>query len=104
MEYSFAIYFAFFYRQGCLFEILGKILQSIHLALFLYLFNNIYYNICSKSKMSSSRRLMLFTMHITRDDRRKHTQRNRSYQKRLDNCLQLTRKVTNKPVQQIPFN
>ena len=73
------------------------------LRFFIYL-NNIYYNICSKSKVSSSRRLMLFTMHITRDGRTKHTQRNRSYQKRLDNCLQLTRKVTNKPVQQIPFN
>ena len=37
-----------------------------------------YFNICSKSKKSSSRELMLFTMYITCDDQTKHTQRNRS--------------------------
>ena len=42
----------------------------------LFCLNNIYYNIFSKSKKSSSRELM-FTMHITRDDRTKHTQRNK---------------------------
>ena len=37
-----------------------------------YLINNIYYNICSKSKKSSSRELMLFTMHNSqRGDRTK---------------------------------
>ena len=30
---------------------------------FVFYVNNIYYNICSKSKKSSSRELMLFTMH-----------------------------------------
>ena len=49
------------------------------LLLFIYLFiylNNFYYDICSKSKRSSSRELMLFTMHITQDNGTKHTQRN----------------------------
>ena len=37
--------------------------------------NNIYYDICSKSKKSSVRELMLNKMHITRDDRTKRRQR-----------------------------
>ena len=40
--------------------------------MFFYYLNNICYSICSKSKKSSSRELMLFTMHITRGDHTKH--------------------------------
>ena len=67
------------------FSLWGKLgLYSTFIVIIFYL-NNIYYNICCKSKKSSSGELMLFTMHITRDDRRKHTHRNRSYRKRLGN-------------------
>ena len=51
------------------------IIIIIIIYLFIYL-NNFYYDICSKSKRSSSRELMLFTMHITQDNGTKHTQRN----------------------------
>ena len=37
-----------------------------------YYLNNICYNICSESKKSSSRELMLFTMYITCGDHTKH--------------------------------
>ena len=40
MIHSFAVYFAFICRQRCLFEILRKILQSIHLALIFRRVNN----------------------------------------------------------------
>ena len=42
--------------------LLGNIVKVTISAIF-FLINNIYYNIWSKSKKSSSRELMLFTMH-----------------------------------------
>ena len=54
-------FWTLFYTSSCI--IINGFTTNLFCIFFFICINNIYYNFCSNSKKSSSRELMLFTMH-----------------------------------------